>query len=182
MLANHLCVHRVCVDVQRASDHVPQACRVEHRAGAEHARGRQARGLRERERQDVDRIGDHHDQAGVAAQCLGNAAHDGGILAREVEARLRGRATLAGGNDDRARIEHVVERGDAHGCRRQERAAVHQVHRLALSRLESEIVHEQLFRDAGVHNRDGGAGADAAHADDADASGVGHVAHCSRAV
>ena len=168
MLADHVRVHRLRRDVQLAADDLPQPRRIEHRAGADDALGRQARRPRHDLREHVDRVGDDHDESAVAGESLADVAEEAGVLAQQLEAGFPRLATAAGGDHDRVGVPELVRRGRAHARRRIERGAVRQVHRFALGHLGARVREQQLVREARVKDRDGHAGAYPAGSEDAD--------------
>ncbi len=108
MLSDDLCVDRSRVQPELAPEYLPQPGSVEHGARSDHPLGWKAGLALEDPCQDVDRIGDEHDDALITPEVLPQLADDRGVVAQELKAGLVGAATPSGGDDQGARVEHLV--------------------------------------------------------------------------
>jgi hypothetical protein len=85
VFTDDLGLDRLGRDVQRAADDLTQARRIKHRAGADNAFVWQPRGHGHLIGQDVDRVRDDDDDAGVVAKATGDVTHDVGVVSGEIE-------------------------------------------------------------------------------------------------
>ena len=119
MFAEHVGVHTTSVDVEQPGELVAQPGGIQHRAGADHAFRRQATGLGNELRHDVDRIADHDDNPAGTAQPFADVTRDRRGDGQAVEARCAVDRTPTGRDDDGiAVVRHRLDRSRRHraGC------------------------------------------------------------------
>ena len=167
MLAHHLGMHRVGGQVQLQAQHLAQARGVQQGAGAQHALGGQAAGLRHHLREHVHRVGDQHHDAAKAGQCAADVGHHAGVVAQQVQPRFTRLAATPGRHHHHLGRSHLRHRRGLHLAPRIEGRAMRQIHRFALGDFGPQVMQPKFIGHARLQGRDSHAGADPAATDDA---------------
>jgi len=148
MFANHMCVYGVSIDVYGPTDDVSEPGGVQHRAGANDARVRQARDLSHLLREDVDRI-THDDQCAAGAlKLLADGLHHGRVVAKQIQTRFAGSASSPSGDNNYVGIRHFLDRRGPDESGWIERRAVRQIHGFTFSRRLAGVVKKHFIGDA----------------------------------
>ncbi len=103
--------------------------------------------------------------------------HDRGVQTKEVEPAVLGAAPLARRDDDRVRIDHLLDRSGPDQSRGVKGGAVREVHRLTFRQLLADIVEEQLGSHSLVKDRRGHARSDPSHPHDAELHNPSRASH-----
>jgi hypothetical protein len=160
--------NRPRVEPELLAQDLPQARRVEHRPGPNDALPRQSGALGDDVGEYVDGVRDDDDEPPIAAQTRPDLARRPRVVAQQLEARLTGLPSAAGGDHDRVRLHHLLDRSRAHGRGRVERRAMGEIHRLTLRDVRPHVAEQELVRDSGVQRGDRDTRADPPDADDPD--------------
>ena len=110
MLADHVRVNGMWIDLDNVAHDLFQTRRIKHGACPHHASGRQVCDVGHDLRQNVNRIGHHHDGAATSPESLSDISDNRCVLPQQVETRFAWTTAATRRDDHRVGIRHLLNR------------------------------------------------------------------------